>query len=164
MTLSYWRGDLDFEHGHSESVPHGVIVGWQNVEMYSVRPVDQACNYVSIALASWESLLTNRLLLVQTPHIFLITTTWNRMLSSDHALLPLFAVSTAVQFLSLACGGVSDTFDLDSRLLFSPGCLAGIENSLEDLIGQANICSIVHGSDFDTASSVFSWRMMRGVD
>lgn len=73
-------------------------------------------------------------------------------------------VCTAGKFLSLACDGVSHTFDFDCRLSLSSGRLVGIKNSLAEFIDEVDICSFVHGSDFDTASSVFGWQMMRAID
>lgn len=64
VTPSYWRVDLDFEHHHRDRVPRGFFVGWQNAELYAIRPLDQPRYSVSTALAPWEGLSTSRLLLV----------------------------------------------------------------------------------------------------
>lgn len=66
--------------------------------------------------------------------------------------------------LSLTCDGPSEIFRLDDRLVVSLGCLAGIVDELADLGNQLEIRSIVYGSDFVEASSVYASGVMRAVD
>lgn len=69
-----------------------------------------------------------------------------------------------MQLLTLACDGVPDTFDLDSQISSSSGCLFGTQDSVANLVDRVGIRSIIHESDFATASPVFAWQMMRAVD
>lgn len=48
--------------------------------------------------------------------------------------------------------------------MFSSGCLVGTENSLTDLADKRKVFSIVYGSDVDTASPVFAWRIIRAIE
>lgn len=60
--------------------------------------------------------------------------------------------------------GVSDTFDLKSRLFLYFGSFVGIEASLADLVDQVGICSIVHKLNSDTALTFFAWHTIRAFD
>lgn len=83
-----------------------------------------------------------------------------RLLNSTDAGTVL-AAYTAMQFLSFACYGAWNTSDLGVRLTLLSGCFVCIKSNSTDLVHQVNICSIIHGSGFDTVTFIFAQGLMR---
>lgn len=162
------RTDLGLEQRHCGGVSCDIFAGWRTAKMYATRPTDRPCYYAFTALVLLEGLLTNRLQLMPSPSIFPYCNNIlleRKVQSLNYTVIQSsFDVCTVVQFLSLACDGVTDTFDLNHRLSLSSGCFVCIGNKLADLIGQVKICFTAHRSGFDTASYVYAWRTMRSID
>lgn len=159
VSRSYRRANLNLEHGHRERVPRDVFVGPHNVEICVICPFDRPCYYVSTTLASEEGLYMSRLLPVPARSIVY---NYSSLALDGEFRTVIFtvaranlAVCTALLLSYLACDGISETININNPLALFSDCLVRIEAGLTYLVNEMDICSIVHGFDFDTAKSVF---------
>lgn len=110
----------------------------------------------------------NRLLLV--PSFPVVPYYSNLVFRSDFCLLVLtvvsteFAVCTLIKLMSASLSGVRNTLNCVTSFASLVPCLISQEPTLADSIEQVGVCSIISGSRFYLASSLFAWYAMPALN
>lgn len=166
-----WREQLDFEvrlrQVHSDPRAR-VLLGWQNVEVFAVRPSERVRFYVGVDAFDWGSYSGHRFLLIPTPPVF----SYYSRLAFESRYRPLlhavalteFGACAFLRVLYTAYRGVPSTFGKPTSLRVGRPALLPLSPALLDVIRRLNPLTIVHGTEYDAAQSLVALNQLTCID
>lgn len=146
----------------------GVLLGWQNVEVFTIRSSERVLFYVDFDGFDRSFYYGHRFLLMPTPPVF----SYYSRLEFELRYRPLlhevglteFGACAFLRVLSTAYRGVPSTFETPTALCIGRPAILPLLTALLDVIGQRSPLKIVHGMEYDAARSLVALDQLACID